>query len=659
MLMLKKIFYILVIKLREIFLIILNSNKNYIKIVFLLFMIISLYLIYKNYIKSSKKEPSFKKLISFLPIKICYWCHNGKDYFIHEEIPVLLKTSLTGYSLIQFILTYNQEIINEFNKLQDGIIEKISVLIANLNINIYITKHDDYFFMILNKVDYHNESILISAINNISNLIWLEVDNNIIYTNNSSKKYPNILATIQNNIEKNVILFDNNIYKYHNQKNSSHTLHILSEINEFKNFYEQEQSNNILYEGLGFLKEKFVILSRESKILFISSGLKKLINIENNVYTLGDILDVMRSNNFLPEEMNFKNYVQNLKNNIYFCKEVETEYFGSLDGRMFSKTTIPFNNNIMVIFEDVSQQITNKKELLQSKSLQDFYWNNMDEGILIFDNNGDLLFNNQIVKDFVNENYISSKEKFLKNLKLKDEELNLYISTSIYNNDSFLIVNSHAHADDMEIYILKHYKEHKKNNDITDFYYKILREIDVQWRYLDYLSDNELNVKKIEQFNFIYKSIYKLKIYTYSNIDYYESLVITNEKSINIVSFLKNYFTSISKLYNLKNLDINYQISEVLLKVDLNILQRCFMYLIEFFYGFFLMQNKVLKITVKENVVDINLNMEEKFDFNNFNITRLLFVIQKLFKFVKFQIKFNEDHKSFSINIHYSPETES
>jgi hypothetical protein len=658
MVMLKKIFYIFILKLKGMFTTIKNIKENFFVFLFLLLIIIFIYLLYTFYKnKFHKKEPSFKKLISFLPIKICYWRYNGSDYFIHEEIPILLKTSLGGYSLIQFVLTYNQDIINEFNKLQEGIIEKANVLISNLNINIHITKYEDYFFMILNKVDYHNESILIASLNNISNLIWLEVNNSIIYTNNASKKYPNILTTIQNNIEKNIILFDHNMYKYHHNKNSSCTLHILSEINEFKNFHEQEQSNNVLYEALGFLKEKFVILSRDSRVLFISNGLKKLVNIENNVYTLGDILDVMRSNNFLPEEMNFKNYVQNLKNNIYFCKEVETEYFGSLDGRIFSRVIIPFNNNVMIIFEDVSQQITNKKQLIQSKSLQDFYWNNMDEGILIFDSNGYLLFNNPIVKEFVNENYISSKEKFIKNLKLKDEELNLYISTSIYNNENFIIVNNHT--DDMEIYILKPYKEYKKNNDITDFYYKILREIDVQWRYLDYLSANELNAKKIEQFNFVYKSVYKLKIYTYSNIDYYESLKITNEKAINIVSFLKNYVTSINNLYNLKNLNIEYETSEFLLTLDLNILQRCFMYLIEFFYGFFLMQNKMLKITIANNIININLYVEEKFDFNNFNITRLLFVLQKLFKFIKFQVKFNEDNKGFSIFIHYVPETES
>ena len=170
---------------------------------------------------------------------------------------------------------------------------------------------------------------------------------------------------------------EGNLYKYTDTQHPSHILHTLTEINEFKNVYEQEKQNNILYGFLNFLKEKFVILTKDSRILFMSEGFKNLINLNSVVYTLGDLLEVMKDHNFLPEEMNFKNYINSFKNRIYFCKEIEFEYFASLDGRIFSKTIIPNSNHVMIVYEDVSQQIITTKESIQSKNLQDFYWNHM------------------------------------------------------------------------------------------------------------------------------------------------------------------------------------------------------------------------------------------------------------------------------------------
>lgn len=619
-------------------------------IFFLLIILIGAYAFYRLH----KKQPSFKKLVSILPVKICYWQNEGEDYFIHEEVPIVLKSSLTGYSLIQFVLTYNQEIINEFAKLQESIIEHTSVILPTLNIEVYLGKHENYFFMILKKLD-NNQSILTSSIHTASNLIWLEVEGIVSYYNNNAKKYPNLLSNIQqNNQNKNIISFEGNLYKYTNTQHPSHIIHILTEINEFKNSYEHEKQNSILYEFLNFLKEKFVILTKDSRILFISEGFKSLINLNSVVYTLGDLLEVMKDHNFLPEEMNFKNYIQNFKNRIYFAKEIELEYFGSLDGRVFSKTIIPHNNYVMLVYEDVSQQIITKKESLQTKSIQDFYWNHMDEGILVFNTDGNLLFNNPMVKEFINENYITSKDKFEKNLKVKDHEIDLYTSTSIYNNQNFIMIKNNI--DNLEIFILKHYKEPVEKNDSSDFYYKILREVDVQWRYMDYVSANEINIKKIEQFNLIYKSLHKIRLYTNLNIDYLQLPEINNVKNINIISFIKNYMESIKNIYNYKNFITNYEINEYIIGIDLDILQKTIMYLLEFFYGFFITKNKTFTISVVNNNITLLLYVEDKFDFNNYNNTRLLYVIQKLFKYMHFNIKFTEDNKSFTIFIQHSQE---
>jgi hypothetical protein len=648
---LKKIFLLLKIKFENILsnLLLKGDKINPINffILFVLILFISGYFLYRFY---KKKEPSFKRLVSILPVKICYWQQNGKDYFIHEEVAILLKSSLMGYSLIQFILTYNQEIANEFSKLEESIIEHTNVILPTLNVHVHLCKQDNYFFMIFKKLDNNNESILTSSIHTASSLIWLEVEGVINYYNNNAKKYPNLLSTI-NNQNKNIISFEGSLYKYTYSQHPSHTIHMLTEINEFKNIYEQEKQNVVLYEFLNFLKEKFVILTKDSRILFMSDGFKNLINLKSTVYTLGDLLEVMKDNSFLPEEMNFKNYIQNFKNRIYFAKEIEFEYFGSLDGRVFSKTIIPNNNYVMLVYEDVSQQIITTKESIQTKNLQDFYWNHMDEGILVFNTDGNLLFSNPTLKEFVNENYISTKEKFEKYLKLKDEEIGLYLSTSIYNNNNFIIIKNNV--DNLEILILKHYKEPVEKNDATDFYYKILREIDIQWRYLDYVSANEINIKKLEQFNFIYKSLHKMRVYTNLNIDYLQLPEMTNIKTINIISFLKTYIESMKNIYNYKNVQVNYELNEYIISVDLDLLQKIFMYLLEFFYGFFVGKTKTFGISQIDNGMTLSIYVEDKFDFTNYNNTRLLYVIQKLFKYIKFEIKFTEDSKSFSIVVKY------
>jgi hypothetical protein len=650
---LKKIFFILKIKFENI----LNNtvlskikNNFYFVVIFLvLIILLNIFVLYKFFIK--KQQPSFKKLVSILPVKICYWQGEGEDYFIHEEVPILLKTSLMGYNLIQFILTYNNEIINEFSKLKASIIEHTNVVLPTLNVNVHLGKHDNYFFMVLKKLDNNNESILTSSIHTSNNLIWLEVEGVITYYNNNAKKYPNLLNNI-NNQNKSVISLEGNLYKYTDTQHPSHIIHMLTEINEFKNVYEQEKQNNILYGFLNFLKEKFVILTKDSRILFMSEGFKNLINLNSVVYTLGDLLEVMKDHNFLPEEMNFKNYINNFKNRIYFCKEIEFEYFASLDGRIFSKTIIPNNNHVMLVYEDVSQQIITTKESIQSKNLQDFYWNHMDEGILVFNTDGNLLFSNPNLKEFVNENYITTKEKFEKNLKVKDEETGVYLSTSIYNNQNFIIIKNNV--DNLEIFILKQYKEPVEKNDATDFYYKILREIDLQWRYIDYVRANEINIKKLEQFNFIYKSLHKIKVYTNLNIDYLQLPEMTNIKTINVISFIKNYIESIKNIYNFKNFTTSFEVNEYIVSLDLDLLQKNTMYLLEFFYGFFITKTKTFTISVVDNSLTFLLYVEDKFDFSNYNNTRLLYVIQKLFKYMKFNIKFTEDNKSFTIFIQYN-----
>jgi hypothetical protein len=617
------------------------------------FVLVGVLITYILYLKfHHHKTPSFKKLVSILPVKMCYWQDKGKDYFIHEDVQILLKNTSNGYALIQFVLTYNQEIMDAFTRLQEGKAPHVKVVISTLNISVYITKHGDYFFMILNKLDTNNEALLVAALENVSNLVWIEMDNTITFANNTARKYINTISSIRDNPQKNIIAFDGNLYKYSCRNHQSYNISILTEVNEFKNAYEQEKSNEILYTFLGYLKEKFFIVSKDSKVVFMTEGFKSLINLKGNVYNIGDVFEVMRDNFFLPDEINFKSYISNLKNNIYFCKETESEYFSCLDGRMFLKTIIPNDKYVMMVFEDVSQQVTKKKQAIQYKNIQEFYCNNMEEGVLVFENEDNLLFSNGIVKEFVNENHISNKKIFEEHLKLKDASENLYISTSLSNNKTFTIVKNTF--DNLEVFMLKHSVEIQKNDNMNDFFQRIIKEIETQFRYLNYVNENETNMKKIEQINFIYKSLHRLKIYTYSNIDYYEEPKIGNLKIINLIEFVKSYINTLAPIYNIKNFHIDYKVNEYTITIDTNLFQRCLMYLLEFSYGFFLTKNKNITIKSDSNTICFEIYVEEQFDFSNYTNTRMLFVLQKLLKFLQFEVILQEDHKSFLLLIKYS-----
>lgn len=625
---------------------------------YIILLLVILLLIITNvvFLLRKKKQPSFKKLISILPVKICYWQEEGTDYFIHQDISMLLKSSLSGYSLIQFVLTYNQEISDEFTKIQNNTVPHIHVLIPNLNVNVYITKHEDYFFMILEKLDQNNESLLTSSINTLNTLVWIEVENIIVFTNEVAKKYINTITTIKDGMSKNIVTFDGNLYKYVSRNHPSYTIYTLTEINEFRNFQKQEQQNEVLYSCLEFLREKFVIMSRDGKILFISNGFKTLVDLKTTVYTITDLFAAMQNNLFLPDQADFKKYMSNMKNNIYFCEEPQSEYFVCLDGRMLSNTIIPNNNYIMMVFEDISQQIASKRESIQNKHMQDFYWNNMDEGIVVYDQHGNLLFHNPQLKDFVNEGHISTKQSFEEHLKVKDAELGVYITTSLYSDKNFVIIKNSV--DNLDIFILKNYHETPLHNNLTDFFYKVSNEIDMQLRYLDYINNDELSIKKTEQLNLVYKSVYRLKAYTYSNIDYYENPQILNLKTINIIAYIKSYIKSVSNIYNISNLKTEYNVDEYMVTIDMNLLQRCMMYLLEFFYGFFLTQNKTITIKSERNTIFFEVYVEDKYDFKNFNNTRLLFVLQKLLHFMKFDINLEENDEHFTLFIKYSQKDE-
>jgi hypothetical protein len=634
-----------------------NSKPSKILLLFIILLLIIVFLLISLIMMTytpEKKDPNFKKLISILPVKICYWQEEGHEYFVHGDISLLLKNPLNGYSLIQFILTYNQEIVDLFDNLQNDIITHLHTIIPSLNVSIYITKHEDYFFMILNKLDQNNETLITTAINTIGNMIWIEVDDVVVYANELAKKYIHIISNCKNNPTKNLLYFDNHFYKYTYNYKSSYKIYMLTEIDEFKNFNEQEKYNELLYEYLVFLKEKFVIMTREGKIIFISSGLKELINIQNTntIYNIGDLLEVMRSNCFLPDEINFNTYINNIKNNIFFCKNIESEYFSCLDGRLFSKTMIPQNNHVMMIFEDISKQIANNKESLQNKTLQDFYFQNTDEGVIIFDINGELQFSNTSLKNFINESNIENKESFLKHIKIIDIASNIYKNTSLNNQDNYILLQNTL--DNLDIFILKSNKVQITDNHLVNFFYQIIKEIELQQRYWNYLNEKEKDVKKIEQFNFVYKSLNRSKIYTYSNIDYYEVPKILNLKTINIIKYVQEFFQKMSQIYNLNNIKTEYLVQEYNITIDLILLQRCLMYLLEFFYSFFLITNKNIVFKTVKNAVFIELYIETQFDFNDFNNTRLLFVLQKLLHFMKFEVYLRENHKSFTLFIKYT-----
>lgn len=604
-----------------------------------------------------REKPSsrhvFKQLMEKLPLKMCYWQKNGRDFFINEEVPVIVKSTLYGYGLIQFILNYNQDIQEQFTKLENNHINHFQIFLTGLAAEIFVYKNDEYFFMLVNKIDKQMESLLLNALNDMTgNMTWIETEGTITYKNKLADKYKAIIPTLPN-IEsgRQVISIDNNLYKYNRYGNHSYIIHMLNEINEFKDFYKDEKNKKLIYNFLSFLKEKFVILTREGKIIFLSEGLKSILDIDNSkkIYDISDLINIINKTLHLPEETNFQNYIDNMRNKIFYCENIESEYFSSLDDKVFSRTIFPSQQHVMIVFEDISKQIASEKEYIKNKNLQSLYWNSLEEGVIIFDASDKLISHNTSLLNFVKEKNINNKNTFKNNLQKSSNEENVYIAAGNDGIDQFTLIENKS--ENLQVYILKSYKKNKDNSLYS--FDVILNEVNTQWRYLEYIKQSSANIKTLEQINFVFKSLNKLKLHVYSYLDYYNSPSKLTSKRINIIDNIKNFLSHMSHVYNLKNLNISYKIDEYYISTDEDILNRIIAYFLEFFYSFYFTNNKIITIDEQNQVLIISLYIDQKIDFTNINNTKLIYVTQKLLKILGFSISISDEKNSFQMDIYY------
>lgn len=626
-------------------------------------------------LKNNKKNKGLvlKDVLNSIPARFCYWEESGSDFFVHEDIPVILKSSLNGYSLIHFLLNYNQEIQSQFSKLQSGIMTHFSSMITGLAVEISVYKKDNYFFLTVQKNNRDPDRIIRSAINEMpGNMTWIEVDGAVVFRNELCERYQALVSVLSSNKDNeisstkdmkdsrdnNIISIDNVLYKYNRYQTTSYTINMLNEINEFKTFHQDEKNKKLIYNFLLFLKEKFLILNRDGKVIFISEGLKGLINLDKEkiIYDVADLINVMKENLSLPEEVNFQAYIDNYKKKIAQCEDIESDYFSSLEGRVFSRTIFPKSNHVMIVFEDISQQIASEKEYLQNKNLQNIYLNDLDEGVIVFDNSGKLIYHNEAILNFIGEQYISNMNNFENSLSLKtdnaDENFRVYISTSIKKDNLFTI--SRSNIENFHAYILKGYCTN--NNQSMDYFYNLLQEIDNQWRYLDYVKSQEKNVRSLEQIALIFKSLHRVKVFTASNVDYYDNPKLLANENIDIVSFIKSFLNKMSDIYNIKSFNIKYNAENYVISTDQALLERALLYFFDFFSSFFLVTDKSISVQVENEVFVLSMQVKQKFDFKNPLGTRLVFVMQKLFKFMNFHVNLVDEEDKFSFLITYEQE---
>jgi hypothetical protein len=266
---------------------------------------------------------------------------------------------------------------------------------------------------------------------------------------------------------------------------------------------------------------------------------------------------------------------------------------------------------------------------------------------------GKLIYHNDAVLDFINENYLMNMRVFESNLIIKAENsknnFKVYISNSIRKDQHFTLVKNNT--ENFSAFILKPYVS--QNGPNIEYFHNLLQEIDNQWRYLDYIKSQENNIKIIEQLVLVFKSLHRIKVFTASNVDFYENpQVISNEK-LDLIIFIQNFLIKMENIYNLKSFNIQYFGENYMGAFDKILLERALLYFFEFFSSFFLLLDKSINIQVEDDVFVLAMNVKQKFDFKNSVNTRLIFVMQKLFKLMKFTVNLVDEENKFSFLISY------
>ncbi|OED45370.1 hypothetical protein AB836_02065 [Rickettsiales bacterium (ex Bugula neritina AB1)] len=621
---------------------ILKDLKIYTYVLFIILFMCVIYLILTKIINIYHRPVQIVKQI---PIKVVIYNILTKDYYASKDLQDFLQIR-DPKQIWNKIVEYNEEIKNNYNTIIKDENKNIITYIKELDITVQITKNNSYIIIHLNQ--HFTLESLIEKINNPI-YIYSEKNNMLIYHNDAFDRvcefnnYHNFFQTSHQNNK--TFVLKNHLYKQSICKINHQSLGILTNIDEFKNFFHLQDILNIQTETFNFLDKGVLIINKKGNILFINDILSKICLIKSLKNNFEEFCSDFTKNLLLSEDT--YRFTKKYINDVISGSQNTTFTFQNINGNRIKQKVFYLNNRYIIsIFQDITNEFFSEQKKTKQIKYYDFFTNYTDEILLIFDNKKQFVYGNNS-SNFIPKEYLKNSNIFYNTLIKQNN--NKYKFNFLNTENEFNLIKEIINEE--ECYLIKKV-DNKINIDKNNVYFtKIFHEIDLQKKYLQNLKKQITNNEEhIERLSIIERSITKSHLNLMLYIDNYMDEINCPLIKSDVVLFIRNFFENINNIYNIQHFNISFNTISYIININLEILTRILYYLTELTYNFVNTERQII-IDTKDNELIISIIINSKFDINNNYNNRIIFVINKLLNNIKMKMTIEEYENNFILKI--------
>lgn len=607
-------------------------------------ILILLFIIHVIHDKMIHTYSEIHQIIQCMPMKFILYNRRTNCYYVSKELQQFLQINIPT-DIWDRLINYNPEIKSNYEKILQNEIEKFDIYLKELDVTLQMIKYENHITIYLN-----NNFTLENFVEKIQNPIYVynNKSNILLYYNDAFDKiceHTNYSGFLKiSNENKDSFVFKNHLYKRNMCMINDKSLQILTNIDEFKNFFHLQEMLDLQGEIFNLINRGILIINKKGIVLFMNDTLQNICLLKSKKNNFEEFCIEFTKNLLLSEDI--KKFTNNYMSNIINGTGNDTYSFQNINGVFIHQNVFHINNKYIVLsFEDNTNNLNQQQQLKKQIKQYNFFISYMDAILLTFSNNK-LIWKNPNT-DCIPHEYLINSSTFYNTLIKQN---NGKYKFNFLNTEAEFDVTREIINDD-ECYVIKKV-ENKINVDKNNVYFKkIFYEIEVQKKYLEYLKNKLINrEEEFERLCIIERSVIKnhLNLLLYMD-NYSEDTNITLSNS-DVILFMRNFFENINSLYNSQHFNISFKTFSYILNTNLEIFTRILYYLTEFIYSFVNSQRQII-IGIKDNKFMISVTIDDKFDINNNYNNRIIFVINKLLNSINMRMIIEEEEKKFVMKI--------
>lgn len=294
---------------------------------------------------------------------------------------------------------------------------------------------NDRFFQIVNKAPYliwlRDKNLNIVSFNmKYSNLIEQRILNygnkneNLLELSDQTRKisFDSNNISLSNQIQIIGVNVQNKIQNIQTQEkviaNGDYIVgygHDIEHVSLKKNDINNRQSD-IYRTLLEYLSSAIVIYNAKQQLVFFNRSFLKVWKVNNEFLetkpTYSEMLDHLRENNMLPEQIDFQDFKRKELQLFTNLTEIHNDFYYLPNRQVIHITVIPHTNGeLLFVYDDVTDRITLEENYNTSVKTHYTTLNHLNEGICVYGFDGKLkLYNNSFVKMWlIPQHYLDRK----------------------------------------------------------------------------------------------------------------------------------------------------------------------------------------------------------------------------------------------------------